>query len=178
MHDAVTDGPYRKRPLLLPTRLRDVDPFGPGRVETVSLSAPLPARLTDEIFQLLDVGDGYLVDAGCTGIAAHLHPRPPRPLQDVPAMDLVKERVESSLGIGLGRPVKLALQGTDCVELIVDALGGTSRRALTSLSFSHKHGRSSGPSLSDGCVVRRIDRYYCRLRPSRLVAHFLALHRL
>jgi hypothetical protein len=31
---------------------------------------------------------------------------PPRPLQDVPAVDLVVERVEASPGIGLGRPVE------------------------------------------------------------------------
>ncbi|HYY20523.1 MAG TPA: hypothetical protein VE780_01475 [Thermoleophilaceae bacterium] len=54
----------------------------------------------------LDLLDGLPVDAGRATVA-HL---PPRPLQDVPAVDLVVERVEASPGIGLGRPVERSLQ--------------------------------------------------------------------
>jgi hypothetical protein len=47
---------------------------------------------------------------------------PPRPLQDVSAVDLVVERVEASPGIGLGRPVQRSLQFSDSL-----LLGGYSR---------------------------------------------------
>ena len=56
-------------------------------------------------------------------VAAHLAPRP---LQHVPAVDLVIQRMESSFGIGLGRPVQRVLQGTDRVESTLDTWGGTS----------------------------------------------------
>jgi hypothetical protein len=59
---------------------------------------------------LLDVRDGLSVDACCAAIAAHLDPRP---LQYVSAIDLVRERVEPSPGLSLGRPVERMLQGTD-----------------------------------------------------------------
>ena len=75
---------------------------------------------------------------------------PPRPLQDVSAEDLVMERVKPSSGIGLGRPVKRSLQLSNLV-----LLGGPSHLlALTSPSLRVTHERSSGPSLTDGCVVR------------------------
>ncbi len=63
---------------------------------------------------LLDVSDGLLVDAGRAMVGAH---QLPRPLQDVPAVDLVMERMEPSSGIGLGRPVKRSLQFSDFVLL-------------------------------------------------------------
>ena len=63
---------------------------------------------------LLDSGEGDTVDAGRATIGAHL---PPRPLQDVPAEELVVERVEASPGIGLGRPVQRSLQFSDLVLL-------------------------------------------------------------
>ena len=72
---------------------------------------------------LLDIGDGDPVDARRAAVAAHLDPRP---LQDVPAMDLVLKRVEPSPGIGLGRPVKRMLQGTDRVPSPGPRSGGTS----------------------------------------------------
>src|SRR5438105_3933883 len=71
---------------------------------------------------LLDLGQRGRIDARRAVVAAHLAPRP---LQDVPAVDLVIQRVESSSGIGLGRPVKRMLQGTDRVETL-DTAGGTS----------------------------------------------------
>jgi hypothetical protein len=62
---------------------------------------------------LLDVRDGLSVDACCAAIAAHLDPRP---LQYVSAIDLVRERVEPSPGLSLGRPVERVLQGTDQIR--------------------------------------------------------------
>ena len=68
-----------------------------------------------------------MIDAGRTVIAGHLLPRP---LQDVPAVDLVIERVEPSPGIGLGRPVEAALQFWTLM------LAGLALRALTGLSLA------------------------------------------
>ena len=70
------------------------------------------------------IGQGGLVDARRAAVAAHLHPRPP---QDVSAVDLVPQRVEPSPGIGLGRPVKRMLQGTDRIRGRPSPDGGTSR---------------------------------------------------
>ncbi len=66
----------------------------------------------------------------------------PRPLQDVPAGDLVVERVEASPRVGLGRPVERSLQFSDSV-----LLGGASHEG-THQPFPAREtrGRSSGPS--------------------------------
>jgi hypothetical protein len=64
-------------------------------------------------------------------------------------MDLVIERVESSPGIGLGRPVKRSPQFSDLVLLD----GPSHDLALTDPSLCVTHGRSSGPSLTAGSVV-------------------------
>jgi hypothetical protein len=61
----------------------------------------------------LDIRQCHLVDACCAAVAAHLTPRP---LQDVPAVDLVIERVEATSGFGLGRPVQRSLQFSDLVK--------------------------------------------------------------
>src|SRR5262249_5779530 len=53
--------------------------------------------------------------------------RDPRTPQDIPAQDLVHQRVEPSSGIGLGRPVQRVLQGTHLVQRRTSAVGGTSR---------------------------------------------------
>ncbi len=75
-------------------------------------------------------------------------------------MDLVMKRVKPSPGIGLGRPLQRALQLSDLVYF-----GGPSHVvALTKPFAAPTHKRSSGPSLTGGCVVRRLDRYYGRLR--------------
>ena len=110
LHDPVTDSGNRQRPLLIRARLRDEHP--PGRHRPVP---PLP-QLAGQLIKkpghpvLLHGGQGGLVDARCAIIHAHLNPRAP---QDVPAIDLVIQRVEPSSGIGLGRPVQRMLQGTD-----------------------------------------------------------------
>src|SRR6266581_4111581 len=72
------------------------------------------------------------------------------PRQNVPAVDLVVERVEPSFGIGLGRPVQRSLQFSDFV-----LPGGPSHDVtLTGPSVHVTHERSSGPSLTGGSVVR------------------------
>ena len=74
----------------------------------------------------------------------------PHPLQNVPAMDLVIERVEPTSRIGLGRPVERSLQFSDFV-----LPGGPSHDvALTGPSLCATRERSSGPSLTGGSVVR------------------------
>ena len=106
---------------------------------------------------LLDVGDGGPVDAGRAAVGAHLLPRP---LQDVPAMDLVVERVEPSPGIGLGRPVQRSLQFSDFV-----LLGGPSHVG-THQPFPARDARDEAAALPSPAVVlsRRLKRYYGRLR--------------
>ncbi len=162
LDDAVADGRDRERALLVPTGLWDVDP--PGRDGLEPLLSQLCFQFAEQPVNpvLLDVGDGGLVDAWCAGIAAHLRPRP---LQDVPAVDLVVERVEPSSGIGLGRTVKLALQGTDRVEGLLDAQGGTSllgtHRPLLLARAWTKQRRFPSPA---GVLSVRLDRYYHRLR--------------
>src|SRR6185312_707896 len=96
---------------------------------------------------LLDASQGDLVDARRAVIAAHLGPRAP---QNVTAADLVIQRVESSSGIGLGRPVQRMLQGTDRIGRDTPA---RSRSGGTSTDGTHQappdnaaHRRSSGPS--------------------------------
>jgi len=54
----------------------------------------------DPVF--FDVVDGPAVDARSAVVLTHLEPST---LQDIPAMDLVIERMEPSSGVGLGRPV-------------------------------------------------------------------------
>jgi retron-type reverse transcriptase len=72
--------------------------------------------------------------------------RTPRPPHDVPAVDLVIQRVESSSGIGLGRPVKRMLQSTDRAGT-PDARGGTSHEGThRPLLDQPTRERSSGPS--------------------------------
>jgi hypothetical protein len=89
-----------------PAGFRDEHPAGGERsvAAVLQIRGQLVKQLGDAV--LLDVSDGLPVDAGRATIGAH---RPPRPLQDVPAVDLVIERVEPPSGIGLGRPVERSL---------------------------------------------------------------------
>src|SRR5215213_8070491 len=93
--------------------------------------------------------------------------------------DLVPQRVKPSSRIGLGRPVERMLQGTNRIH-------SGSHRGGTSLIGTHRappsstaHERSSGPSLTGGCVVRTA-RSVLRPppTPSRHPIHFPAPHRL
>ena len=100
---------------------------------------------------LLDLLDGQLVDARRATVAAHLLPRP---LQDVPAGDLVVQRVEPSSGIGLGRPVQHMLQGTDRVELLdANIWGGLAARALTGPPSNLRTDEAAALPITGGCVV-------------------------
>src|SRR5664279_1800051 len=101
----------------------------------------------------LNVGQGGRVDTRSAVVRAH---RNPRPLQDVPAEDLVMQRVKPSSRIGLGRPVQRMLQGTNRVTHGPHR-GGTSRNDGTHripLLTDTARERSSGPSLTGGYVVR------------------------
>src|SRR5215831_12259246 len=69
---------------------------------------------------LLDLPDRDLVDVGFTAVAAH---QLPLSLQDVSAVNLVVQHVESSPGVNLGRPLRRALQSSNRF----DARDGTSR---------------------------------------------------
>jgi len=86
----------------------------PGWKRPICLSREVRGQFVEQTGDpvALDVSKGDAVDAGGAAVAAHLLPRP---LQDVPAVDLVVERVEPSSGIGLGRPVERALQFLDLV---------------------------------------------------------------
>jgi hypothetical protein len=79
----------------------------------------------------------------------------PRPPHNVSAPDLVMQRMEPTSRIGLGRPVQRMLQGTNRVT---DGphRGGTSRNGTHRIPLLHRPARerSSGPSLTGGCVVR------------------------
>jgi hypothetical protein len=106
LHDPVANSRDRERPLLLRTGLRDQDPA--RRQRSIALALQIRGQLVEQPLSpvLLDLCEADSVDAGRATIGTHQRPRP---LQDVPAMDLVIERVETSLGIGLGRPVERSL---------------------------------------------------------------------
>ena len=109
----------------------------------------------DPVF--LDVVDGPAVDARGAVVLAHLEPCT---LQDVPAMDLVIERMEPSSGVGLGRPVERSLQILDFVQF-----GGTSHEG-THQPFPVSIRTDEVAALPSPAVVlsARLDRYYDRLR--------------
>src|SRR6266540_3769229 len=114
LHDPVADSGDRKRPLLRRTGLRDEDPA--RRQRSIALRPQIRGQLVEQPLDpvLLDLREGDPVDAGRATIGAHQRPRP---LQDVPAMDFVVERVEPSPGVGLGRPVERPLQFSDSILL-------------------------------------------------------------
>src|SRR5260370_1450238 len=111
-----------------------------------------------------DLIQGDLVNAGCAVVSTHRHPPAP---QDVPAEDLVPQRMESTSGIGLGRPVQRVLQGTHLIQPRTSAGGGTSRRIGTHRAppstpalIDEAGGRPPPPVMLSG----RLDRYYDPLR--------------
>ncbi len=109
---------------VLAARLRDEHP--PRRQRPPPPLPQIRGQLVEQPGHpvLLDIGQGGRVDARRAVVAAHLSPRPP---QHVPAVDLVVQRVESTPGIGLGRPVQRMLQGTDRVTAS-PTRGGRDRR--------------------------------------------------
>ena len=107
LNDAVADSRNRQCPLLGRTAgLRDEHPA--GRERPVAAFLQIRGQLVEQPADAvpLDVSDGLPVDASRATIGAH---QLPRPLQDVPAIDLVIERMEPTSGIGLGRPVERSL---------------------------------------------------------------------
>ena len=177
LHDPVADSRNRQWPAFPGPRLRDEHPPGRQRPERSRLQ--LRFQLTEQPGNpvLLDGGQGGLIDARSAVVAAHLAPRP---LQDVPAADLVIQRVESSSGIGLGRPVERMLQGTDRVERAPDAKGGTSHDGThRPLLANLRADEAAALPITGGYVVRPA-RSVLRPppTPSRLAAHFPARHRL
>src|SRR6266508_6156247 len=138
-------------------------PAAPATAATCRPSDHRPVHRAAGNPVLLDRFQGGLIDARRAVVAAHRDPRPPH---DVPAVNLVTQRVKPPFRVGLGRPVKRMLQGTDRVHHIGPHRGGTShvRHSPGPSSPVDTRERSSGPSLTAGCVVPRLDRYYDRLR--------------
>ncbi len=118
LHDPVAHRRDRERAQLLAAGLRNEDPASGERTPAplLQIRGQLVEQQADAV--LLDGGDRLSVDAGRATVGAH---QLPRPLQDIPAIDLVVERVEPSPGVGLGRPVERPLQFSDSV-----LAGGTS----------------------------------------------------
>src|SRR6266540_843104 len=148
LHDAVTDSRDRERSKLLAPGLRDEDTARGKRTP-----APVP-EVHDQFVEQpvdavpLDVGESGPVDAGRAAIGAH---RLPRPLQDVPAMDFVVERVEPSFGVGLGRPVERPLQFSDSV-----LRGGPSHlRHSPALPCTRRTNEAAALPITPGSVVPR-----------------------
>ena len=112
LHDPVTDSRNRQRAPLRPARLRDKHPAGGQRA--VAAIPQIRGQLIKQPVHavLLNHGQSGPVNARRAAVTAHLLPRP---LQDIPAVDLVEQRMEPPPGIGLGRPVKRMLQGADPV---------------------------------------------------------------
>src|SRR5664279_4495896 len=162
LHNPVRDRRNRKRSPLRRPGLGNEHPAGRQRTQTT-----LPQRRGHLIKQpghpvLLDVGDGDTVDTRCAAVAAHVLPRP---LQDIPAKDLVPQRVESSPGIGLGRPVQRMLQGTDRIHFGF-LRGGTSQHGTHRASSLTPIRIDEAAALPSPAVMlsARLQQYYGRLR--------------
>ena len=93
LHDPVADSGNRERPLLIRSRLRDKHP--PGRQRPVPSLPQLHSQLTEQPGHpvLLSVRQANTVNASSAAIAAHILPRP---VQHIPAVDLVEQRMEPS----------------------------------------------------------------------------------
>jgi hypothetical protein len=110
LNDPIANSRNRERSQLIASRLRYEHPARGQR------PPPPFLQIRDQFIKelgnavLLDIGDGLLVDASRALVGAH---QLPRPLHDVPAVNLVVERVEPSPGVGFGRPVERSLQFSD-----------------------------------------------------------------
>jgi hypothetical protein len=156
LHDPVRHRRDRQRPLLR-RRAGLGNPHPARRKRSVAAALQHHGKLVEQPVNpvLLDLLDGYLVDARRATVAAHLLPRP---LQDIPAEELVVQRVEPSSGIGLGRPVQRMLQGTDRVEIfrLLNAhRGGTSHDGHSpALLASLRADEAAALPITGGCVAR------------------------
>ncbi len=166
LHDPVTDRRNRQRPLLARrrARLRDIDPARGQRAVAALLQFAGQLAEQPVYAVLLDASQGDLVDARRAVIPAHRDPRAP---QDIPAADLVIQRVEPPPGIGLGRPVQRMLQGTDRISRDTPA---RSRSGGTSTTGTHRAPprRHCAPTKQRPFPHRRLsarlNQYYGRLR--------------
>lgn len=139
LHDPIPHRRDRQRPPLpRPIPFRDQ--------HLASRQRPIPA-ITQLRFDLgqepvntvfLDRIQGELVNARRAIITAHRDPRTP---QDVPAQDLVHQRVEPSPGTGLGRPAQRVLQGTHLTPrgTWVPRSAGLAKPALTGHLHNQPH---------------------------------------
>ena len=166
LHDPVPNRRDRKRPvLILQARLGDQHPArgqrpAPALPEFSGQFVHEPERSV----LAFDPVQGHLVNAGCAVVSTHRHPPTP---QDVPAEDLVPQRVEPASGIGLGRPVQRVLQGTHLIQPRTSAVGGTSRRIGT-----HRAPPSTSARIGEAGVLPsppvllpgRLKQYYDPLR--------------
>ena len=112
-HDTVTDRRNRQRTLFARPRFGDEHP--PRGQRTPPISPQVLSQLIEEPVDtvFLDFGQCGPVNAGRAAVAANRDPRPP---QDISAIDLVPQRMKPSPRIGLGRPVKRVLQGTNRIQ--------------------------------------------------------------
>jgi len=80
------------------------------------------------------------------------------------AVDLVVQRVESSPGISLGRPVKRALHGLNSVEFL-DTKGAVSRDGTQRYLLTGSRGNELAALPYPAVLLSaRLDQYYGRLR--------------
>ena len=162
LHDPVADSGNRERPLFIRSRLRDKHP--PGRQRPVPSLPHLHGQLTEQPGHpvLLSVRQADTVNASSAAVAAHILPRP---VQHIPAVDLVEQRMEPSCRVGLGRPVKRMLQSADPVPTD-SRQGGPSRNTGTHRSGPFNARVNEAAALPSPQVVLscRSERYYGRLR--------------
>ena len=116
----------------------------------------------------LDLGERDAVDTGCAAIATHLLPRA---LQNVPAIDLVVERMESSLG---GRPWP---PGRACVVVLEPYSGWLLDRGHSPIPPYSTHMDKVGAlPITGGSVVRPAPAVLLPPpSPFRLAVHFPGL---
>jgi hypothetical protein len=133
-------------------------PVGPG----TQPSGKLVEEITDP--GALDRLDGHAIDARGSTVGTDLMPRP---LQDVAAGDLVKERVKTTVPVLLGTAIEHALESTNTVHT-EGAADGPSLQIGTHQSPSHplRASMKRGPFPHRRfCCPQRLKQYY---RPLRL----------
>jgi hypothetical protein len=121
LHHPILDGGNAQRPRLRAAGLGDMHPS--HRHRAITPLTQLHLELVEERIdtRLLDLGDRDAINPGRAAIRPHLRPRP---LQHIPAMDAIPERVEPSARRPLGRQVQLDLEFSDLVLLGVVGPGG------------------------------------------------------